>query len=137
MFMYKLKNTQLNDDSFTITLQSEIHNHRTRRRNDIVIPQLNKKKSQFSISYVGAKLWNSMSDELKTNQNLVSFSKNLKMMYNRYVYTCATYTLPRYIRVQILSTMLYIYIYLAIYYQMCVHLELSIISNKCSAFPVS
>jgi len=88
MFMYKLKNSQLNDASLTITLQNDIHNHRTRRRNDIAIPQLNKRKSQFCISYVGAKLWNSMPDELKSIPNLTSFSKDLKInMLNEYLIT--------------------------------------------------
>jgi len=86
LFIYKFKNSLINDTSFTFTYQNETHGHRTRRRYDICIPQFNKAKSQRSITYEGAKQWNSLADDVKNLGSLNSFSKCIKsIMLSKYL----------------------------------------------------
>ena len=77
-FMFNVVNEHIHNFSDIVVHQRNVHNHNTRGRNQLCIPQFSHSKTQFTISFVGIKLWNSLNEELKSELTLSSFSKKLK-----------------------------------------------------------
>jgi len=78
-FMFNITNNQIQNFSYINVRQQEVHNHNTRTRNQLVIPQFSQTKSQFALAYSGVKLWNALPQELKIQMSLSNFSKKLKL----------------------------------------------------------
>ena len=58
--------------------RSTIHNCNTRFSQDLNIPEFSSSTGQRSFAYRGAKIWNSLKEELKSEPNFIKFKKPLK-----------------------------------------------------------
>ena len=58
--------------------RSTIHNCNTRFSQDLNIPEFSSSTGQRSFAYRGAKIWNSLKEELKSETNFIKFKKLLK-----------------------------------------------------------
>ena len=61
--------------------QADVHDHNTRNRNNLVVPQYRRARTQSSIFYRGIALWNNLPSEMKDIQSLESFKGQIKSMY--------------------------------------------------------
>jgi len=77
-FMFNVIHHQIHNFSDINVRQQDVHQHNTRNRTQLSIPQFSHSKTQFAITYVGIKLWNALEEELKSELTLTSFSKKLK-----------------------------------------------------------
>ena len=78
IFMYKNSNSFNNSNSFLINTQ-HLHHHDTRIKNDLTLPLFKRSMSQFSIKYVGPKIWNQIPIDIKKAKSLYSFKKKMKI----------------------------------------------------------
>ena len=69
-YMYKRKNTA--------DFQVREHRYFTRQRDIIYLPRHDLTKFEHSLSYAGPKLWNSLSNNLKSKLNIHAFRRNYK-----------------------------------------------------------
>ena len=66
-----------------INLNSEIHNHNTRRRNNIHVNQISSRSGQRSFSFSAAKLYNDLSNTVKSSKSVRSFTSNYWLERNQ------------------------------------------------------
>ena len=64
--------------NYNITAFSEIHAHNTRNRNDLILPQVNRTRTQSSLFYQGVKLWNSLPEDIRSIQYVGAFKNSIK-----------------------------------------------------------
>ena len=83
IYFHKTLNQPNFDPSLKSTLNysSNIHNHNTRNRNQILPQHFNIKKSKFNIKYSGIKLHNSLPDSISSIKSLFKFKKKLREHY--------------------------------------------------------
>ena len=75
IFMYKQIKSGMND--FYI-MNSSIHNHETRRSDDLHVPSSNSCVREFSVRINGALKWNSLPSYIRASQSLNVFKQSLK-----------------------------------------------------------
>ena len=76
LLIYSWLNFDTNPDLFTDLLQnSALHSHSTRYCNNLVIPRFHLSKTQMSVLFVGAKLWNALPDAIKSEKTSMSLFK--------------------------------------------------------------
>ena len=76
LLIYSWLNFDTNPDLFTDLLQnSALHSHSTRHCNNLVIPRFHLSKTQMSVLFVGAKLWNALPDAIKSEKTSMSLFK--------------------------------------------------------------
>jgi hypothetical protein len=76
IFVYKQQNRMLPsifEDYYK--LNSDVCQRFTRRNKELYIPLLRTKGGQRSLKYVGAKIWNNISDKVRTSNSLYSYKK--------------------------------------------------------------
>ena len=67
--------------SNNLLTQADVHDHNTRNRNNLVVPQYRRARTQSSIFYQGISLWNNLPSEIKQSQSLESFKGQVKSMF--------------------------------------------------------
>ena len=78
--MYKTCNFDYDCCLKTVLIpHSNIHHHNTRNKQNIQLPFFHKTNSQFSLRYVGSKLWNSLPDDVTKSESLNIFKKKLRL----------------------------------------------------------
>ena len=75
--LYKLR-TLLYTFSNNFFTQADVHDHNTRNRNNLVVPQYRRARTQSSIFYQGISLWNNLPSEVREIQSLNSFKSHVK-----------------------------------------------------------
>ena len=78
--LYKLKLSTCMFKNRIVGTQSDVHNHNTRRRNDLILPRYNRSRSQTSWMYQGIRLWNSLPNETKLIERGGPFKNSMKRM---------------------------------------------------------
>ena len=58
--------------------RTDQHNYHTRNSSAITLPIFSKVKCQSSIYYMGCKVWNNISEDLKECETFISFKVRLK-----------------------------------------------------------
>ena len=80
VYMYKFLNNNSNNNFTNIPIShSQVHEHATRNNNKLVMPRFNRKMSQFSIRFVGPKIYNEIPLDIKSAKSLYTFRKKLKL----------------------------------------------------------
>jgi len=80
MFNYIKNETPYYDYiSNSISLNSDTHNHYTRTRNNLIIPRYSLAASQTSFIYQAVRVWNSLSNELKSSDSIKKFEAKLEV----------------------------------------------------------
>ena len=64
-----------------INTHSDIHNHRTRNMNDLVLPLYRRARTQSTIFYQCRLLWNNLPIDIRNTQSLGSFKNKVKFYY--------------------------------------------------------
>jgi len=78
VFMFNILHTNdLNIPQIT-TRQQDLHNHNTRNRDHLTLPQYNRARSQNSISYRGVVVWNALPESIKTITNIHNFKNAIR-----------------------------------------------------------
>ena len=79
IMMYEVANSQV-PMRFTSMFKNftSVHDHKTRQYNDFYFPKFKTNIKKFSFSVVGCKIWNSLSNELKSCKSLDTFKRNIK-----------------------------------------------------------
>ena len=75
--LYKLR-ALLYTFSNNFFTQADVHDHNTRNRNNLVVPQYRRARTQSSIFYQGISLWNNLPSEVREIQSLNSFKSHVK-----------------------------------------------------------
>ena len=60
---------------------SDVHDHHTRNRNNLVLPLYRRARTQSTLFYRSRMLWNSLPIDLKNTQSLGSFKNKVKIYY--------------------------------------------------------
>ena len=80
-FMYKVKTeslpTTLNNNMYT--LNSAIHDHNTRQRNNIFIQHRRTRKASQQINHKGPNIWQSIPNNIKDSINIKQFTHSFKI----------------------------------------------------------
>ena len=69
-YMFKNRNS--------LDFQRRLHNYNTRQYDNLILPRHDLTQYERSISYAGPKLWNSLSNQLKTITTIKSFRRQYK-----------------------------------------------------------
>ena len=64
--------------SSRIYSHSNLHNHSTRNRNNLVLPHFNQSKSQSSFLYQSIRRWNILPDHVKSHDTLIQVQTQAK-----------------------------------------------------------
>ena len=64
----------------SLTRHSQIHSHDNRNSNNLLLPYCHISNSQRCISYLGPKLWNEISLEIRNSDTFAIFKRELKKM---------------------------------------------------------
>ena len=78
---YMYRTLYLNYDSFLLPYLIPFihqHNYVTRNRFQLIIPRFRTVKAQYSINYVGIKLWNSLPENIKKSKSISAFKRTLR-----------------------------------------------------------
>ena len=60
------------------TIQSEVHSHNTRNRNNLITQRFNRSRTQSTWLYRGVQMWNSLPDEVRTLSSKGAFKGSVK-----------------------------------------------------------
>ena len=80
LFHYLTSNVNFSVSSH-FQLHSDIHNHNTRHRSNLVLPHYHRSKSQLSFSFQSIKEWNNVPEEIKQSETGRQFKSKLKDHY--------------------------------------------------------
>ena len=82
IFMYKYHNNLLpNLFENMFILQRNIHTYNTRQYADYKLPLCSTNRSQKAIRFAGPKVWNSLSETIRSASSVESFKKKVKQLY--------------------------------------------------------